>query len=311
MSLKSPAFARDPDRFAPLFVLAPARSYTSVISTMLGQHPDLAGLPELKLFAYPTIGEMEASLPGFWIERGVTHRSPGLIRALAEYLFGDQQLQSLALARAWLHERSSWSGADVLDILLEHLQPRRCVEKSPENVETDTALARLAAGYPRARYLHLTRHPVTTQRSIQQHFNRILAGYRQDGQPMSGVAAWFEAHRRILRFAADLSPDRYMRVRAEDVLSDMRHQLAAIAAWLGLRADADAIAAMEHPEASPFAGFGPAGSGVTGGNDPAFLRDPIPRRVPVPGSVEEPTGWTEGPLSWQMVVDLANRLGYR
>ena len=303
--------ARDPNRFAPLFVLAPARSYSSVISTMLGQHPDLAGLPELKLFACPTVGDMEASLPAFWIARGVTHRSPGLIRALAEYLFGNQQLQSLALARAWLRERSAWSGADVLDILLERFQPSGCVEKSPENVETDTALARLAAAYPRARYLHLTRHPGTTQRSIQEHFNRILPGYRQDGQPMSGVAAWYETHRRILRLAADLPPDRYMRVRAEDVLNDMRHQLAAIAAWLGLHTGADAIAAMTHPEASPFAGFGAAGSGVTGGNDPAFLRDPIPHKVPVPGSVQEPTGWTEGPSSWQMVVDLANRLGYR
>lgn len=278
---------------------------------MLGQHPDLMGLPELKLFCYPTIGEMEASLPGFWIERGVTHRSPGLIRALAQCVFGNQQLASLALARSWLRERSSWSGADVFDDLMERLQPRGCVEKSPENVETDAALARLAAAYPRARYLHLTRHPVTTQRSIQQHFNRILPGYGQKGQPMSGVVAWFETHRRILRFAAGLPSERYMRIRAEDVLNDMRQRLEAIAAWLGLRSDAHAIEAMTHPEASPFAGFGPPGSGVVGGNDPAFLRDPMPHRVPVPGTVEEPADWSEELSSWQLVVDLANHLGYR
>jgi hypothetical protein len=95
------------------------------------------------------------------------------------------------------------------------------VEKSPENVETDTALMRLAAAYPRARYLHLTRHPVSTQHSIQEHFDRILPGYGQEGQPMSGVAARFEAHRRILCFADDLSSERYMRVRADDVLNEM------------------------------------------------------------------------------------------
>jgi Sulfotransferase family len=303
--------ARDAYRFAPLFVLAPARSYSSVISMMLGQHPDLVGLPELKLFAYPTIGELEASLPGFWIARGVMHRSPGLVRTLAEYMFGNQQLASLTVARSWLFERSLWSGADVLDVLMECLQPRGCVEKSPENVETDVALMRLAAAYPKARYLHLTRHPVTTQRSIQEHFNRILPGYRQDDQPMSGIATWFETHRRILRFAASLPSHRLMRVRAEDVLNDMRHQLKAIAAWLGLRNDADAIEAMTHPEASPFACFGPAGSGVTGGNDPAFLRNPIPHSVEVPNTLNRPVGWTEEPSSWQMVVDLANHLGYR
>ena len=61
----------EPDRFAPVFVLAPARSHTSVVTTMVGRHPDLADLLELKLFAYP----LKDSLPRFWIERWVTHRS--------------------------------------------------------------------------------------------------------------------------------------------------------------------------------------------------------------------------------------------
>ena len=278
---------------------------------MLGQHPDLAGLPELKLFSYPTIGELEASLPNFWIARGVTHRSPGLVRALAEYIFGNQQFESLNLARVWLRERSHWAGTDVLDVLMDRVRPRRFVEKSPENVETDTALKRLAAAYPRARYLHLTRHPLSTQRSIQEHFNRILPGYGQEGQPMSGVAPWFAAHRRILRFANDLSSERYMRVRAEDVLNEMPHWLKAIAGWLGLRTDACAIEAIMHPEASPFAGFGLEESGVAGGNDPAFLRDPIPHSVEMPRTMEMPADWSDEPSAWRMVADLANYLGYR
>jgi Sulfotransferase family len=301
---------RSPTKFSPLFVLAPARSYTSVISMMLGQHPGLVALPELKLFSYRTIGELEASLPRFWRERGVTHRSPGLVRALAEFEFGDQSLDSLGRAREWLHERLHWSGPDVLDTLLERLSPRLCVEKSPENVETDAALERLAAAYPNARYLHLTRHPVTTQRSIQNHLQRTVPGYPQDDQPMSGIAAWYAAHRRILMFTATLPNDRYLRVKAEDTLNDMRPHLRAIATWLGLRTDADAIESMTHPELSPFAGFGPAGSGVSGGNDPTFLRDPKPRTVAVPSTLEEPPGWSETALVWQMVVDLANRLGY-
>src|SRR5204863_3758237 len=100
------------------------RSYSSVVTTMIGQHPDLAGLPELKLFCGDTIGELEASLPQFWRDRGVTHRSPGLVRALAEFEFGGQTAQSLAAARAWLEDRLDWSGSDVLDVLLERLHPR-------------------------------------------------------------------------------------------------------------------------------------------------------------------------------------------
>jgi hypothetical protein len=202
---------------------------------MIGQHPDLAGLPELKLFGCRAIGELEASLPQFLIDRGVTHRSPGLVRALAEFEFGGQTAQSLAAARAWLQDRLDWPGSDVLDVLLERLSRRIAVEKSPDNLLTDTGLAGMAAAYPRARYLHLTRHPVTTQRSIQGHLNRTIPSYRQNGEPMSGIGSWYDIHRRILLFAANLPADHYLRVRAEDVLNDTESQLHAITAWLGIR----------------------------------------------------------------------------
>src|SRR5258707_15024500 len=119
-----PMSAREPERFAPILVLAPPRSYSSVVTTMIGQHPDLVGLPELKLFAYRTIAEMEASLPGYWRERGFTHRSPGLVRALAQIEFGGESAENLAAARAWLLQRGHWSGADVFDVLMARLAPR-------------------------------------------------------------------------------------------------------------------------------------------------------------------------------------------
>jgi hypothetical protein len=277
---------------------------------MIGQHPDLAGLPELKLFWCETIRELEASLPRYWIERGVTHRSPGLVRAVAEFEFGEQTPESLSAARAWLRDRLDWSGADVLDVLLLRLFPRVAVEKSPDNILNDAGLARMDAAYPKARYLHLTRHPVTTQRSIQEHRNRTVPSHPQEGEPMSGIGSWYDIHRRILRFAARLPADRYMRVRAEDVLNDANSQLCAIAAWLGIRADDNAIEAMQHPEASPFARPGPMTSGVTGGNDPSFLRDPIPHHAEIPCKLEPPQGWVADPSIWKMVADLANRLGY-
>ena len=305
-----PMSAREPERFAPILILAPPRSYSSVVTTMIGQHPDLVGLPELKLFAYRTIAEMEASLPGYWRERGFTHRSPGLVRALAQIEFGDQEPDSLARARAWLEDRPQWSGAHVFDVLLARLAPRAAVEKSPENVATAVSLRRLARAYPNARYLHLTRHPVTTQVSMVEHRRRTVPTHPLEGQPMAGIAAWLDVHARIVRFLARLPPDRFLRVRAEDVLNDPQPQLAAIAGWLGLRADREAITRMCHPEASPFARLGPEGSGVTGGHDPGFLLDPIPRAVELPHAIERPAGWQgEAPL-WRRTVALARRLGY-
>jgi len=277
---------------------------------MIGQHPELAGLPELKLFAYETIRDLEASLPPYWVSRGFVHRSPGLVRAIAELAFGGQSLSSLACARQWLRERSHWTGAEVCDFLLERIAPRQAVEKSPENVESGEALGRLWAAYPRARFLHLTRHPVTTQRSLEQHLQRTVPGFSIPDQPMSGVAYWLEIHLRILSFTARLPPRASLRIRAEDMLNDSVHQLRRIVEWLGLRDDESAIEAMRHPEASPFASPAPAGSGIAGGHDREFLRNPIPHQVPLPPALEQPSGWVGSAALWDKAAAIAARLGY-
>ena len=100
------------------------------------------------------------------------------------------------------------------------------------------------------------------------------------------------------------------RVRAEDVLNDVRPQLHSIADWLGVNTGEDAIEAMTHPEASPFANFGPEGSGITGGHDPNFLRNPVPHPVDVLRTVDQPDDWVENSSLWEMTVDIAQRLGY-
>lgn len=301
---------RDPDRFATVFLLATPRSYSSVITAMIGQHPEMIGFPELKLFAYPTIGELEASLPQYWRSRGARHRSPGLVRAVAQFAFGGQEMASLDKAQIWLRDRGHWSGADVLDFFLATHSLRTGIEKSPENVESDEALARLSSAYPRAKYLHLTRHPISTQKSMEDHLLRMVPGYTMARQPMSGISGWVATQQRILNFAASLPPDRYFRIKGEDALGNPRSTLTKIAAWLGIRTDEDAVAAMMHPEESPFACEAPRDSGVIGGYDPEFLRSPSLRLAQSPPALAPPAGWINNASLWRCTVDLANRLGY-
>ena len=65
-----------------------------------------------------------------------------------------------------------------------------------------------------------------------------------------------------------------------------------------------------HPEKSPFASLGPAATGIVGGNDPGFLRDPIPRPVKRLKTLDPPEGWVGNSSLWQMTVDIASQLGY-
>jgi hypothetical protein len=145
---------------------------------------------------------------------------------------------------------------------------------------------------------------------MQEHRKRTVPEDPQSNEPAYGIFSWYSTHRRILHFAANLPVARYMRIRAEDVLNDSESQLRAIVHWLGVRHGATAIHAMQHPEASPFACFNRADSGISGGNDPGFLQDPIPRRAEIPFTLEPPEGWVAEPRVWDMVIDLANCLGY-
>ena len=127
---------------------------------------------------------------------------------------------------------------------------------------------------------------------------------------MAGIFAWVDVQCRILRLAERLPNEWYMRVRAEDVLNETRPQLHAIARWLGVRTDEHAIDAMSHPEACPFARFGNEGSGILGGHDPNFMRDPIPHPVEVLPTIDCPQGWAGNTELWRMTVDVAQCLGY-
>jgi hypothetical protein len=300
--------ARDRERYAPVFILCTARSCSSVITTMLGRNPDLFGLPELKLFAYETIGELDASLPSGLRRRGTAHRSPGLVRAIAELIFGEQSPHAAGDALAWLTERSDWTGAEVLDLVQACAAPRAIVEKSPESAVVPDALERLADAYPRARYLHLTRHPNSTARSLAAHWARTMPSAALEDAELEGLTWWLVVNERIGRSGAALPADRFLLVRAEDALNDPDGRLRRIARWLGVRDDDDAVAAMRHPEDSPFAGFGPAG--VEGGHDHGFLRSPAPRATLLPAAVLPRAHGALDPELWAGIVALSAELGY-
>src|SRR5690349_18732705 len=92
---------------APLIILAPPRSFTSVVCAMLGQHPQMYGLPEVNLFVAETMLERQAivSHPK-WSQHG-------LLRAVAQ-LYGEKQtVQTVLLAQRWLDIRSAASCASV------------------------------------------------------------------------------------------------------------------------------------------------------------------------------------------------------
>ena len=100
----------------PLFVLAPPRSFTSVVGTMLGQHPQMYGLPETHLFGCATMAEWWAAC-----EEQTFPRAHGLLRAVGELFFGGQTEATIRQASGWLRRRSHFTTG----MLMETLAARR------------------------------------------------------------------------------------------------------------------------------------------------------------------------------------------
>jgi hypothetical protein len=288
----------------PLFVLAPPRSYTSVIGGMLGQHPQAYGLPEVNLSHGKTLGDMWDT-----ISLGVNYASSGLLRLLAQLHDGEQSEETVIRARQWVMRRAHWTGARVFAHIQEAVGPDlMLVEKSPRNVIEVENLHRLHRIFPRAHFLHLTRHPKTQGSSLLE----LLRSYGADDPKVNPERTWHRAQTNILTFAADLQPGQYMRVKGETLLRDPEFYLSQICEWLDIDTGAAAITAMLHPETSAYAGIGPLSAPF--GNDPNFLLSP---RLDFDrlARISEPP--LEGPVEWKLVeplttpvIQLAQRFGY-
>jgi hypothetical protein len=270
----------------PLFILAPPRSFTSVICAMLGQHPQLLGLPEVNLFAADDYDGLEREL--YQMRPGFRH---GLLRAIAQIGLGKQSVQNVDAAMSWLADNHALSGAAIFKDIATWAAPRRLVDKSPIYVYSDASLKRIEAAFPQACYLHLTRHPVSMCESVFKLRDRVqgvlgrLRGAGVDIErhvPADQLAdvdnpdsIWLQPHRRILGFLDHIPPARWRRVRGEDFLASPDEHLVTLCQWLQIDQGSEAIEAMKHPERSPFAVYGPPNARF--GNDPNFLENPALR----------------------------------
>lgn len=249
---------------SPLFVIAPPRSYTSVIGGMLGQHPETYGLPEVNLSHGDNLGDVWDSVPG------INFSTSGLLRLLAQLHEGEQTDGSVTRARQWILRRQHWSCAKVFAHIQEGVgTDKMMVEKSPRNIMKLENLQRLHRMFPDANFLHLTRNPITQGRSMID----LMKSYGEETENMDPERNWARAQTNILSFAHELAPGQYMRIKGETLLKDPKFYLAQICEWLDIDKSDDAIEAMLHPETSLYAGLGPESAPF--GNDPNFLLEPV------------------------------------
>jgi hypothetical protein len=331
----------------PLFILAVPRSFSSVVGAVLGQHPQMHGLPETHLFGDETIE--------LWWGRCVQETfqmAHGLLRAVAQLCFREQTENSVKLAAGWLSRRSSFTSGMIFEELARKVYPSILVDKSPSIVYSLESMRRAHRFFPQARFIHLVRHPRGHGESVLSYAcelakpkyrlpsidaipalaRRAMSGpvpqwigdlasfpysspnQASDSQATSEVdpqRGWYVLNMNIVMFLKSIPRSQWITVRGEDLLNDPDRGLRQIVSWMGLRVDSEAIEEMKHPERSPYACFGPPGARF--GNDIFFLQSPALR--PARAKLQS----LEGPLSWRgdgqgflpEVKELAHYLGYQ
>jgi hypothetical protein len=303
--------ARHPE---PVFLLCPARSCSTVSVAIMAGHPEIHGFPELLAFAGElrprTVGTLLSApairpdlpeLYGIPIQTGLT----GLLRSLAEVHERSQGQQALERAYQWLKTREDWTTVELMDYLIAAVAPQIALEQSPATVLTDASLTTCLAAYPRARFIHLTRHPVSAQASMHRYW---AARFRDRAELVAqSASAWYLSHLRISRLLAGLPPGQWIRVRAEDLVNEPYTQLPRILDWLGLACTSETIARMRRTENWTYAGGGHLGLAR---GDPAFLESPRLHGVMLPEGIRFDPAWRLPREACRRMQSLGESLGY-
>ncbi|WP_457573337.1 sulfotransferase family protein [Desulfolithobacter sp.] len=298
----------------PLFLLAPPRSYTSVINAMIGQHPQTFGLPELNLFNVEHLKDLWRRKPTDNVTQ--PKRRNGLLRAVAEIYGGEQTAATVLMANHWAAARQERSSGEVYRELADKLDPLIIVEKSPLYSLSLRYMRRILETFPDARFIHLVRHPVAQCKSVMKLNDGIFAlwvnalEFQEDRAIIEPQIAWYNINITIMNFL-DMVPEKNkMRLQGEKLMEQPVRYLRRICQWLEIRDDDKAIDEMMHPERSPFACFGPINALY--GNDPNFLRGPSFRQhKPKPPPLEGPLPWRDdGGQLYKEVAELARSFGY-
>jgi hypothetical protein len=281
-------------------------------------------LPELNLFSAKSLGQWREQC-----SQANYNMAQGLLRAVAEIIFGEQTDLAISRAQGWLARRDQFTTGMIFEVLSERLAPLVPVERSPSLVFDTRNLERVREMFPGARFVHLLSHPRSYGESVMRsldelsktealsnshwlvqlaHFDGAAHGdsptSRSEPDPQR---AWHALNTNILSFLDTVPDKQKKRLRGEQ----FRESLISLLQWLDLRTDAAAIEPIGHPEESPYARLGP--SAAPFGSDIFLWGEPLMR----PEWRYE--SHLDGSLSWSSdghgfsggVIDLAREFGYQ
>jgi thioester reductase-like protein len=206
-----------------LFILSPPRSGSTLLRVMLAGHSQLFSPQELYLGCFSDMAAHDRHLGGTVLNMGV-------IATIAELL---SRTGAWNLYVQWT--QAAVPTAEIYSFFTSRLGGRTLVDKSPLFFRPQTVIRRLASLFPRARFVHLVRHPVACISSyVRERFHGIFPETRDIDPYDCGEWVWTRVHEGILEIEAELGPGRMHRLYFEDLTGDSERALRRLCPSLGL-----------------------------------------------------------------------------
>jgi thioester reductase-like protein len=235
-----------------LFILAPPRSGSTLLRVMLAGHSRLFSPQELYLGCFSDMAAHDRHLGGTVLNMGV-------IATIAELL---SRTGAWNLYVQWT--QGAVSTAEVYAFFSSRLGGRTLVDKSPLFFPPQAVIRRLASLFPRARFVHLVRHPVACISSyVRERFHGIFPETHGIDPYDCGEWVWTRVQEGILELEAELGPGRMHRLYFEDLTGDPERTFRRLCPPLGL--------SFEPALLTPYTGHRMVAGGFQVG-DPNFTR---------------------------------------
>jgi len=176
-----------PSDESPLFIIGMPRSGTTLLTTMLSNHPSIATVGELS-----TIMDFTLYLPDWTLQQvpypyGVTHLTPEIIDRMAN---------------------------SYISRLRRDIMPDKCyvIDKYPLNF---WHLGLITILFPQAKIIHCTRNPLDT--ILSNYFQRFSVAYDYSFD-LQNTADYYGEYHRLMRHWQDILPGNMIEISYEDAI---------------------------------------------------------------------------------------------
>jgi amino acid adenylation domain-containing protein len=280
-----------------IFIVSPPRSGTTLLRIMLAGHRDLFSASELQLLGFETMQERAHAYTGRfsgWLD--------GLIRSVMDIEGLDAEAAKAAIRAA---EADGVTTKAFYRRLQDAIRPRLLVDKSPSYAMDQAALGKAEADFDGPRYIHLVRNPVPMIESFtRHHMDQVLHIDEHPFAPRQlAELLWTLSHRNIVEFLANVPPDRWVRLRFEDLVTDPDTQMATLCRALGLAFDPAVLRPYEGVEGKMIDGVYPESAPM---GDPNFLA----RGRIDPSTAQLAAGSADAAVLGEPTLELAASFGY-